>query len=351
LLFLEQLDGFEELCLTPTANGNAIYHFHFDRVGSTLALTTAAGAVTDAYTYTPYGELLGRTGTNAQPFTYVGAFGVRSEPTANLYHMRARYYEPVSARFISRDPVWPVLTEPRSLDPYQYAFGSPEIFIDPAGLFARGLKYDENGVLQLTGVEPRYGHNTWDVRYYEQEKQSFNHWFDVERTRVPVWDKADSQRRQESTAMAHAIGDVLRDPYMLLNRWGLAFSIVMFPDEPEKVGPLGDEPDSERPANPLVILAAINKLDADSARGRAARHAEGSPHASGFVADVAIGGLLRFHLRRVNQLSLPIGAGIQLNFAIEQSSTASGTPDATAAESINLFPDLLGAAGMTVWFK
>lgn len=35
------------------ANGNAVSHYHFDQVGSTLALTAANGSVTDAYAYTP----------------------------------------------------------------------------------------------------------------------------------------------------------------------------------------------------------------------------------------------------------------------------------------------------------
>jgi len=115
-------------------HGNVVRHFHFDRVGSTLALTGAGGAITDTYAYTPYGELLGRTGTNPQPFLYVGRFGVRSEPGAKLYHMRARYYDPVSARFLTRDPIWPVLTQPKSLDPYQYVEGNPLSFVDPLGL-------------------------------------------------------------------------------------------------------------------------------------------------------------------------------------------------------------------------
>jgi RHS repeat-associated protein len=113
---------------------NVVRHFHFDRVGSTLALTDAGGAVTDSYAYTPYGELLGRTGTNSQPFLYIGRFGVRSEPGVKLYHMRARYYDPVSARFLTRDPIWPVSAKPKSLDPYQYVEGNPLSFIDPLGL-------------------------------------------------------------------------------------------------------------------------------------------------------------------------------------------------------------------------
>ena len=46
------------------AGGNAVSYFHFDRVGSTLALTDAAGTVTDAYAYSAYGILVARTGAS-----------------------------------------------------------------------------------------------------------------------------------------------------------------------------------------------------------------------------------------------------------------------------------------------
>ncbi|MBI3416000.1 MAG: hypothetical protein HY043_11930 [Verrucomicrobia bacterium] len=136
------------LYLIDAANGNTVYYFHFDRVGSTLALTSGAGAVTDAYAYTPYGVLLARTGANPQPFTYVGAFGVRSEPAANLFQMRARYYDPASARFLSRDPLWPNLARVQDLNPYQYAVQSPVKYHDPSGLdeftvFSEDLVFQE----------------------------------------------------------------------------------------------------------------------------------------------------------------------------------------------------------------
>jgi RHS repeat-associated protein len=115
------------------ASGNAVSHYHFDQVGSTLALTAANGSVTDAYAYTPYGVLLGHMGTSSQPFTYVGRYGVRAEPTASLSHMRARYLAPEKATFISRDPVWPHLREVRSLNPYDYAAHTPGTVTDPRG--------------------------------------------------------------------------------------------------------------------------------------------------------------------------------------------------------------------------
>jgi RHS repeat-associated protein len=106
--------------------------YHFDRMGSTLALTDGSEAVTDAYAYGPYGEPLGRSGSSTQPFTFIGAFAVRAE--GGLHQMRARYYDPVSARFLSRDPLPPRLDDPKSLNPYAYAAQNPLLYLDATGL-------------------------------------------------------------------------------------------------------------------------------------------------------------------------------------------------------------------------
>jgi RHS repeat-associated protein len=73
-------------------------------------------------------------GSSDQPFTYVGRHGVRQEGETGLYHMRARFYDSLTGRFLSRDPIWSDLIEdPRSVNPYQYAVQNPLSFIDPSG--------------------------------------------------------------------------------------------------------------------------------------------------------------------------------------------------------------------------
>lgn len=117
------------LYMIDAANGNKVYFYHFDRLGSTLALTNSAGAVTDAYAYTPYGKVLQHIGSNPQPFTFVGKWGIRKDGSGDLYQMRVRYYDAKTARFISREPVWPMIGSPLQLNPYQYAV------LDPVGMF------------------------------------------------------------------------------------------------------------------------------------------------------------------------------------------------------------------------
>ncbi|MBI4321467.1 MAG: hypothetical protein HY675_23490 [Chloroflexi bacterium] len=116
------------------ANGNRVYYYHFDRTGSTLALTDASGSVSDLYAYDPYGRLLARQGSNPQPFTFVGQWGVRQEGSSGaLYQMRARYYDAATGRFLSRDPVWPQTADPLQINPYPYAANDPVGYMDPTG--------------------------------------------------------------------------------------------------------------------------------------------------------------------------------------------------------------------------
>ena len=113
--------------------GPAVRHAHFNRAGATIALTDASGAVSDAYAYDAYGRLLARTGSSTQPCLFGGRFGLRHEPAAGLVHMRARYYDPETARFLSREPIWPNLEVVQANNPYQYAYQDPLNFGDPTG--------------------------------------------------------------------------------------------------------------------------------------------------------------------------------------------------------------------------
>jgi RHS repeat-associated protein len=141
-----------ELLYAIEAASQAPVFYHFDYTGSTLALTNAAGGVSDAYAYDPYGNLLAHTGSSVQPFTFVGRHGVRQE--GGLYQMGARYYDPQTTRFLSREPLWPNLGDPRQLSPYQYALGDPVNYVDPTGSSPEEseLRRIENMMAVLSGV-------------------------------------------------------------------------------------------------------------------------------------------------------------------------------------------------------
>jgi RHS repeat-associated protein len=86
--------------ITPA---NEYYFYHYDGLGSTIAITDSSGQVINTYCYSPEG-LVGVQETIPNPFTYVGRFGVMAEGNG-LYFMRARYYDPEVGRFINKDPI------------------------------------------------------------------------------------------------------------------------------------------------------------------------------------------------------------------------------------------------------
>jgi RHS repeat-associated protein len=113
----------EYLTRTDTAGTRT---FLADALGSTVALTDAAGVAQEQYTYEPFGATTAAGTIDANTFQYTGR---ENDPTG-LYYYRARYYHPRFGRFIGEDPTGfrggPNL--------YTYAMNSPLRWIDPLGL-------------------------------------------------------------------------------------------------------------------------------------------------------------------------------------------------------------------------
>jgi RHS repeat-associated protein len=122
---------------------NARHFYHYDEIGSTLFLTDDSGTVTDSYAYSPYGQMTASSGSSDNPFTYVGKYGVMREASTDLCYMRARYYDSAAGRFLSRDPVAANPSNPRSLNPYQYAAENPLRYSDSTGADYEKLAYYE----------------------------------------------------------------------------------------------------------------------------------------------------------------------------------------------------------------
>jgi RHS repeat-associated protein len=59
--------------------------------------------------------------------------GEQFDNDLGLYYLRARYYNPATGRFLSRDPEDGKPNDPQSLHKYLYASGDPVNRIDPSG--------------------------------------------------------------------------------------------------------------------------------------------------------------------------------------------------------------------------
>lgn len=113
------------LALQPATTSGTQYIQH-DQLGSTRLLTDPNGTVVASYAYNPYGATITKTGTASSPLQFNGQY---TDTESGLYHLQARYYDPTTGSFLTRDPL-----EALTGQPYQYAGSDPLDATDPTGL-------------------------------------------------------------------------------------------------------------------------------------------------------------------------------------------------------------------------
>jgi RHS repeat-associated protein len=104
--------------------------YGYDGAGSVRQLTDSTGKVTDEYEYDAYGNSFTKTGTTPNNYLYRGE---QYDSDLGLYYLRARYYNPNTGRFMSRDPYDGDTKIPATLHKYFYAGGDPVNLKDPTG--------------------------------------------------------------------------------------------------------------------------------------------------------------------------------------------------------------------------
>ena len=109
---------------------NSSFHL-YDALGSTEALTDAAQSVIDRYAYRAFGLLELHSGSSPSPFTFVGRQGYFYEPSLGLYYINARWYDPVTGRWLSEDPIGYAAGDANL---YRYVGNGPVSAVDPSGL-------------------------------------------------------------------------------------------------------------------------------------------------------------------------------------------------------------------------
>jgi RHS repeat-associated protein len=122
--------------LSPAVSGNSTWtpsFYVYDGGGSVRQLTNSNGTVTDEYEYDAYGNSFTKSGTTPNNYLYRGE---QYDQDLGLYYLRARYYNPNTGRFMSRDPEDGDETDPKTLHKYVYANGDPVNAVDPTGRMA-----------------------------------------------------------------------------------------------------------------------------------------------------------------------------------------------------------------------
>jgi len=114
-------------------NINGTFYYHRDHQGSITHLTNEAGEVVESIEYDGnYGTItkhdIKEENLTLNPYGYTG----REMDMEDLYYYRARYYDPTTQRFLSKDPIE---FEAGDFNFYRYVGNDPVNFVDPTGLY------------------------------------------------------------------------------------------------------------------------------------------------------------------------------------------------------------------------
>ena len=117
-----------------TIRDGHIKYAHNDHLGGTNVVTDSTGSVEEVVEYTPFGGFARKDfyGQGSEAANYYFTQHFHDEKTG-LTYMQARYYDSALGRFISADPSVQNLTNPVTMNRYQYAGNNPVNFTDPSG--------------------------------------------------------------------------------------------------------------------------------------------------------------------------------------------------------------------------
>ncbi len=107
--------------------------YNADGLGSVTSLSNGAGALAQTYTFDSFGKQTSSSGSLTNPFQYTGR---EFDSETSLYYYRARYYDPVSGRFLGEDPI----AFGAGTNFYSYVSNNPIRLTDPLGLSDRDVQ-------------------------------------------------------------------------------------------------------------------------------------------------------------------------------------------------------------------
>jgi len=115
------------------------YYMLTDHLGSIHAVVDSSGNIVESYRYDAWGRVLGVYGSDGLPLTE-SAIGNRYlwqgreySWKTGFYFFRARWYDPITGRWMSKDPIGIA----GGLNQYVFCGNSPVNFADPFGLRSR----------------------------------------------------------------------------------------------------------------------------------------------------------------------------------------------------------------------
>ncbi|MBB2806655.1 hypothetical protein XarbCFBP7604_19840 [Xanthomonas arboricola] len=115
------------LCCCMGVSAQTIRYVHTDGLGSASVLTDANRNIVERREYEPYGASVGPAAEG------VGYTGHIADAITDLIYMQQRYYDGVTGRFMSVDPLQANGGDGSNFNRYVYANNNPYSYIDPDG--------------------------------------------------------------------------------------------------------------------------------------------------------------------------------------------------------------------------
>jgi RHS repeat-associated protein len=128
---------------TTINNESHTFYYHTDHLGSTRLVTDESKNIITTVAYHPFGGVYRES---SEHHLYTG----KQKDATGLYYYGARYYDPETGRFITRDPLRGDIISPQSLNRYTYCQNNPLKYTDPWGL---DKDFEKDGVGKLK-IEP-----------------------------------------------------------------------------------------------------------------------------------------------------------------------------------------------------
>ena len=90
------------ICMIEVADSNAVYYYHFDGLGSVVALSDSAGDTVQTYEYSIYGQVAASDPNHPNPYLFTGR---RFDVETGLYYDSnpGWYYIPYTGRFLQQE--------------------------------------------------------------------------------------------------------------------------------------------------------------------------------------------------------------------------------------------------------
>ena len=208
-----------ELIARSSDSARTYYHYASDEMGSATHIVDDAGAVQNRYEYDAWGNLTVQEEAIPNRFKYTGQ---QLDPITQQYYLRARFYNPVIARFTQEDTY-----RGDGLNLYAYCANRPTYYIDPTGHVSQCVKDAYEQAIRDGKTKEQAYRAAFDaavnskkskVEAYKQAKEVYNS--DVYNLNKPIpevpndgsmtraeWEKAYRQARiEESLKKGKAAG-------------------------------------------------------------------------------------------------------------------------------------------------